>query len=175
MQSLNCWHQGKWIVGRFLSLWTLVYTSPRIDACIRNAGETSNARRRRTLQGELPGPGWLVNKPPRFGLVSRVTKFHLSDSHAERMHVSRIHALLCTRACPRANTRAVIHIRDLCTRIYSVVHVVDAPSVVLAPIKILRYSIAVNVQNFIPSFQILDAKKLIFLICVYMHNSLFSC
>lgn len=123
MQSLNYWHRRKWIVARFLSLWALVCTSPRIDACIRNAGETSNARRRRTLQGELPGPGWLVNKPPRFGLVSRVTKFHLSDSHAERMHVSRIHALLCTRACPRANTRAVIRIRNLRTRIYSVLHV----------------------------------------------------
>lgn len=61
---------------RSLSLRALACTFPRMDACIRNAGETS--RRRRALQGGLTGVPWvLINSR---GSISRVTKFHLSDS-----------------------------------------------------------------------------------------------
>lgn len=144
-QPLNCRHHGKWIVARALSLRALACTSPRIGAYIRNAGETSNARRRRTLQGELPGPGWLVNKPPRFGSVSRVTKFHLSDSCARERAYTRVYALLCTRACPRANARALIlYARSTSANVFC--RTLDAPSEVLASIKILRSSIAVNIR-----------------------------
>lgn len=84
---------------RSLSLRALTCTFPRMDACIRNAGETS--RRRRALQGDLTWVPWvLIN---RRGSISRVTKFHLSDSARERMHDARI---VIMRARVRVQTRA---------------------------------------------------------------------
>lgn len=73
----------------------------------RRAGETSNARWRRTLQGELPGPGWLVNKPAQFGIACHEIPFIWLTR--ERMQVSRIHALLCTR----------VHVQHACGYLYA--------------------------------------------------------
>lgn len=93
---------------RSLSLRALACTFPRMDACIRNAGETS--RRRRALQGDLTWIPWvLINSR---GSISRVTKFHLSDSTRERMHDARIVIM-------RVNTR-VYHPQSLILRIMDV-------------------------------------------------------
>lgn len=92
---------------RSLSLRALACTFPRMDACIWNAEETS--RRRRTLQGDLTWVPWvLIN---RRGSISRVTKFHLSDS-AARECVS----LLCTRVSAWKHA-CVYHPRSLILRI----------------------------------------------------------
>jgi len=109
-----------------------MHLSPRIDACIRNAGETSNARRRRTLQGELPGPGWLVNKPPWFGLAwYRVSRNSICLTHMwENAHITRTHVIMLE--CVRLSVHMIY--------VYANIFYQDAPA------SIVRRSIAVNVR-----------------------------
>lgn len=92
---------------RSLSLRALPCTFPRMDACIRNAEETS--RRRRTLQGDLTWVPWVLINRRGFDIACHEIPFVWLSR--ERMRI------VIMRARVRVENTRVYHTRSLILRI----------------------------------------------------------